>query len=405
MNPSELKPESFARYPSGGRAFALEHIELLRQIPLSLLPLILFQIQRYDLIFPAERAQLLNQVTSLETMDRVGREALTQAFAAIALRADLKKVDWVNHPQQFSEHLTALLWQQHQIDRYHAAAEQYGQAMERISRQAAPPEPRWTFVLLGREASSSESALFRKLAPLGTLFTHIDPARGTGAIMAEAVVRAQRNPTPYGHWYIDGGEPLHVPSLTTVAYNRLVPAARKEFALLHDFSATQNRGDLAAVEQVTSYAASLSPEQIGLTGPADDSPLRQFEVDLLTKGAGCQIFSTTFVQWAARECLHRAQPITLVARFSTRQTMAPMNQLLDRDPLSQQQDVQGSLVDADMGAYYTWINQSRLPGSGESRFIAWWEDHDAALVVSPMMPRGTISTDRVDIKQLIDWLR
>ena len=319
--------------------------------------------------------------------------------------ADLKKADWVNHPQQFSERLTALLWQQHQIDRYHAAAEQYAQAMQRISRQSAPPEPRWTFVLLGREASSSESALFRKLAPLGTLFTQINPAGGTDAILAEATARAQRSPMPYSHWYIDGGEPLHNPSLTTVAYNRLVPAARKEFALLHDFSATQNRGDLAAVEQITSYAASLTPEQIGLTGPAADGPLRQFEVDLLTRGAGCQIFSTTFVQWAARECLHRAQPLTLVARFSTRQTLAPMEQLLSRDPLSQPQDVQGSLVDADMGAYYTWINQSRLPGSEESRFVGWWEDHNVAVAVSPGMPRGSISTAKTDMRQIMDWLR
>jgi len=76
---------------------------------------------------------------------------------------------------------------------------------------------------------------------------------------------------------------------------------------------------------------------------------------------------------------HRAQHITLFARFATRQTNAPLEQLLARDPLQQPQDREGSLVDADMGAYYTWINQSRLAGAEQSRFLAWFEDHEPCL--------------------------
>ena len=30
-------------------------------------------------------------------------------------------------------------------------------------------------------------------------------------------------------------------------------------------------------------------------------------------------------------------------------------------------DLAGSLVDADMGAYYNWLNQQRLPGAGPIR--------------------------------------
>jgi hypothetical protein len=104
------------------------------------------------------------------------------------------------------------------------------------------------------------------------------------------------------------------------------------------------------VEAVSSYVASLSPDDLGLKGTAMDAVLRRFEVNILTQGAGCQIYSTTFVQWASRECLHRAQPLTLFARFATRQANAPMEQLLARDPLQQPQDKEGSLVDADMGA-------------------------------------------------------
>jgi hypothetical protein len=36
-------------------------------------------------------------------------------------------------------------------------------------------------------------------------------------------------------------------------------------------------------------------------------------------------------------------------------------------------DVEGSLIDAEMGAYYTWIHQSRLSGADQSRFLVWFE--------------------------------
>jgi len=405
MEARDLKSESFARYAPEGRALAAAHIDLLRRVPLALLPLLLLQMQQYDVSFPAERSQLNSEIAALEAMDRTAFDALMQPFAAFDLSAGLKTMDWVNRPQQFSERLTAWIWSQHQIDPYHAAAESYRQQVQARHPQPAPATPRWTFVLLGRGIPRSDAPLFRKLAPHGTLFTNVDPAGGTEILVAEASARAQRHPLPYGHWYIDGGEPLPAITLTTVSYNRLVPVVRREFALLHRFSSDQNAGGVAMVEAVSSYVAALTPDEIGLKGTPADAPLRHFEVNLLTQGAGCQIFSTTFVQWATRECLHRAQPLTLVARFATRQTMAPMEELLARDPLSQPQDEQGSLVDADMGAYYTWINQSRLPGNEQTRFLAWWEDRNLALVVSPSLPRGTMSTEKADMKQLLGWMR
>ena len=85
--------------------------------------------------------------------------------------------------------------------------------------------------------------------------------------------------------------------------------------------------------------------------------------------------------------------------------MVPMEELFARNPLSQPQDEQGSLVDADMGAYYTWINQSRLPGNEQARFLAWWEDHNLAFVVSPFLPRGTTSNGKTDMRELLGLMR
>jgi hypothetical protein len=212
----------------------------------------------------------------------------------------------------------------------------------------------------------------------------------------------------YGHWYIDGGEPHpvspDVQGLTIMSYNRLVPVARRELALLNHFTSHSSSGGTIGVEAVGSYVASLTPDDLGLTGTATDAVLRHFEVNILTQGAGCQIYSTTFVQWAARECLHRAQPLTLFARFATRQTGAPMEQLLTRDPLQQPQDKQGSLIDADMGAYYTWINQSRLAGANQSRFLVWLEGQQLACAISPSLAAGTTSTASATLRQVLEWM-
>jgi hypothetical protein len=46
-----------------------------------------------------------------------------------------------------------------------------------------------------------------------------------------------------------------------------------------------------------------------------------------------------------------------------------MNELLSANSNQQEMDVVGSLMDADMGAYYNWLNQQRLLGPEKSSFL------------------------------------
>ena len=132
--------------------------------------------------------------------------------------------------------------------------------------------------------------------------------------------------------------------------------------------------------------------------------LDRFRIKMLTEGSGTQIFSTTFAQWSAREALRRAQPLTLLVRFAPRQRQRPMNELLAATTEGAELDPIGSLVDADMGAYYNWLNQQRLPGANQSSFLAWFEGHNQALTIGPATPRGTTSTSSIDIFQLLALL-
>src|SRR6201999_845509 len=122
-----------------------------------------------------------------------------------------------------------------------------------------------------------------------------------------------------------------------------------------------------------------------------DTVLNYFQIKLLPEDSGTQIFSTTFAQWAAREALKRAQPLTLLVRFGPRQKQRSMNELLSSENSNPELDLLGSLIDADMGAYYNWINQQRLPGSEHSSFLVWFEGHGQALAIGPSLARGTAS--------------
>lgn len=88
--------------------------------------------------------------------------------------------------------------------------------------------------------------------------------------------------------------------------------------------------------------------------------MSHLQASLLTEGSGTQIFSTTFVQWTTRELWRRAQPLTILARFAPRQRQRPMNELLSAKDENTELDPMGSLIDADLGAFYMWVDQQRL---------------------------------------------
>jgi hypothetical protein len=132
--------------------------------------------------------------------------------------------------------------------------------------------------------------------------------------------------------------------------------------------------------------------------------LSRFQVSVLTEGSGTQVFSTTFVQWAAREALRRAEPLSLLIRFAPRQRQKPMNELLSGSHPQAELDPVGSLVDADMGSYYHWLNQQRLAGAEQSSFLVWFEEHQEALAISPSLPRGTQSSASAGLGELLAWM-
>lgn len=400
MLPRDLKTESFAAYPPDGKALALKHLDAIRRLPLAFVPSLLRQLMDYDFSFPVERSMLDSELDILNSLSGTKRDEWFGSFSAIPLSASLENSDWINLPAQFIEQEAAYLWSTHQLDAFRKAALEYGDRLAKERHSEPVAIQRLGIAVVGQGVTNYDAPLFRNLRKHGTWFTQVNPNRGLDTLLSTVEERARAHPAAYAHWYVDGGTPLpHSSEITCVSYQSLAPVRA---SLLKKMQADIARPGMGP-EELRTLLARMTPADLEMDS-AIDPVLSRFQMKLFTEGSGTQIYSTTFTQWAAREVLRRAQALTLLIRFAPRQRQRSMNELLSSKQGPTDIDPIGSLVDADMGAYYHWIDQQRLPGAERSAFIAWFEGHGDAVAVGPSMPRGAESHSPIEMSKLLSLI-
>jgi hypothetical protein len=401
MQPHDLKSDQFNGYPPEARKLAVNYIGSLQRLPLSFLPNLLREVIEYDFKFPIERKAVEKELANLASLSPEELKEWLQGFAQIRVSSPLEQSDWVNAPAQFVEQFSAHLWSTHQLDAFRTAAMNYAERLRAAAPPETPPIPRLGIAIIGQGVTAYGEPLFRKLRAYGAYFNHIEPENGVQLLLNVVAGRAKKYPAPYAHWYIDGGqEAKYDPALTCVSYHALEPAR----AALTMKMRTEIERPGMGPEALRTLMARMRPEDLGLNalpGQASDPVMARFQLKVLTEGSGTQIFATTFAQWTAREALRRAQPLTLLVRFAPRQKQKPMNEMISGSQNPPELDPIGSLIDADFGAYYNWLNQQRLPGSDQSSFLVWFEGHQEAVVIGPRWPRNTQSNQLTNMSQLL----
>ena len=399
MLPSDLKPEQFNGYPPEARKLVSSCVSALQRLPLSFLPNLLREVIEYDFKFPAERRALEKELATLNSLSSEQIKDWLQGFAQIRLSSQLEDSDWVNAPGQFVEQLSSHLWSTHQLDAFRTAALAYADRLRAVVPPQPPPVPRLGITVIGQGVAAHDEPLFRRLRSHGTYFSGVKPDNGLELLLNVVAARAKEHPLPYAHWYIDGGQAAaHDPALTCVSYHALEPVRAALSAKIRIEIQRPGMGP----EALRTHLAQLRPADLGLA-KVGNAVLDRFQVKMLTEGSGTQIFSTTFAQWTAREALRRAQPLTLLVRFASRQRQKPMNEMLSASREAAELDPLGSLIDADMGAYYNWLNLQRLTGAEQSSFLVWFEGHNEAIAIGPSLPRGTVSNAAAGLEKLLSW--
>lgn len=395
MRPRELNESSFNSYPPQARDLARQNLDLLRELPTALDAVLLRDVMDLDTSFPVEKKAILARFAFLTSLSSSDRDALTRGFDRLSLPPELEAMDWVHDPQKFEENLTAYLWSSHQIDNFHTISEQFVDALHKAKPAPLPATARWAVVVLGPGLKKDGYPLFRKLRPHGVFFPQVAGENGMDAILEALQARAARTPVDYGHWYFDGAQ-LHPAKLNGVHTFSWADSAQLRAAVLQRIEKVIGSGS-AGPEKLRTLMAGWTAQT--RNAGAGDSLVDNFVQRVYDQGAGTQIFSTTFVQWSARELLQRAQPVSVVARFGPRQLQRNMNEMFANPDAKL--DWEGSLVDADFGAYYTWINLNRLTGAENATFLAWSESHQEAVAIGPGLPRGTEAPQPITMDRLL----
>lgn len=401
MQPTQLKPEYFSNYPPLGREVAIRGIHLLRQLPLSFVPLLLKEVIAYDWNFPPERQEVDAQLFYLDGLSQQELHEAMRQFASLQLSSEMEQMDWVNSPLDFSEQLSAQLWTTGQISAFRSAAVEL---LNRVHAAVPPPNPeipRSVLVVLGHGVSENSYRLFRKLRSQGTYFSKVNTQNGLRVLTDYVASRAREHPASFGHWYVDGGTPPQpMPTgVEVLSYSEIEPLRARVISTMRA-QLLQGQG----TEARRTGLARLSPVDLGLNVSGKTAVVDHFKVSVLADGSGTQFFSTTFVQWSVRELLRRAQPLTILARFVPRMTDLSMNDILAGSIRPPVLDAHGALIDADMASYYTWINLMRLTGAREAAFLVLFENHNEALVVSPSLSRGSRSDREATVSDLLETL-
>jgi len=397
MLPHELKAQHFETWPPLARGLAVRQLDLVRTLPLCFVSLLFRELIEYDWKFPAERDEMDRQLAYLASSPR-RVEPLLDRFAQLHTTPELEQMDWVNQPGRFSERLSAHLWASRQMDAFRSAALAYFDDFSAAMPEKPPAKSRAGIVVLGKCVGQQSYTLFRKFRRHGTLFTNTHAENGVRLLLDAVARRAAANPAPYAHWYIEGGAfETPVPAaLSAVSYAALEPVRSALATRIRDGYRSRT-----SPEVLQSTLAAMNPADIGMRG--GDAVWNRFALSLFTEGSGTQVFSTTFVQWTAREVLRRAKPVTVFARYAPRLREQSSERLLS-GRAGLETDPQGSLIDADMGAWYTWLNLQRLPQSEPPSFLVWFEDHAEAMAVGPAFPAGAHYTARRDLADIVSRL-
>ena len=190
MQPGDLNASSFLQYPPRARALAVRELPSLRQLPLTLAPILLRELISYDWKLPGERAELNKQFLFLNALTQHERSRSLEPFRSLSISAELSSVDWVNDPAGFMERLTAWLWSTHQMDRFRAIADDYSRAVADKIPEQAPALSRLGIVIIGAGVQHTDLLLFRKLRPHGVHFTALNPEDGLAVVLEKASRRA-----------------------------------------------------------------------------------------------------------------------------------------------------------------------------------------------------------------------
>jgi len=370
-------------------SLARTHVGVLRRLPTSISAFVLAELQKWPLLFAAERRY---QRALLEHLSQAPADALQRMTAGVVRIEREAAVDKIKErdPARFQDLAQAALRRRSLLPDWRREIDLFFQQTDdALDAHLYPRDaPRRVIVqLYGTGLAIQAHPLWSKFKGVGLRIPLQHDRRGADGFLSDlfgvapegagsslfARVRDDRRFTAEDTWLVESHEGLHniaqrvqtsgAAFLTGLSYDRL--RGYRDQLMRALFSKIQ-RG-VESPQAFAAYARSLTlaPDPGVLLHQA--GVVQAFIRDVLVSGNGTLFVNNTFTEWAAVQALRRAQPRFLVARYGVRDKLKPFSSMLlfseprrsDRIPLVE--DPLGSFIDVEQLCYYVWLNAGKSP--------------------------------------------
>lgn len=396
----------------------------INRLPITMQPGLNQKLNQWDNLFPFERRQLVEFLSGLSQFSPSQLEKMVEPLRALEVKMDV--AHWSFSTSADTVENASLLARSSYYAEWRSEVDRIFAAIEKAAHQSMPPASapgRVLLLILPANLPVGAIAQRKPWDARGIEFTldgdpgkvcelALDRAHGLVEALATETDRADHT-SDADCWLIDADDSLGKlstspsPSVSLLEYSVLTGFRDRFLAEVNTIPKDIHGADQVLAQMRHEDWSALWPAS--LTGK---NRLRSFVVDLFFSGNGALIFSNAFVEWAASEAMRRARPRLMVCRFGMRSKPKPFTGIAIFEnqktisKLRDEDDPQGSAIDALTLARYVWLAAARYPEGAQTTLVCLAEASRKAYVIAPEgRSPGWTAASSVSPDELVSWLR
>ncbi len=338
---------------------------LLAKLPRTFGPSLNEQFRNWDLLFPAERRTISNQMAWLEQLPDDQFRALFEPIVALEKQMDLPP--WNPASDRLSVTDTGILVRSPHYQQWRTQVER---TFEKIDAGVAAQgklnrSNKLIVAVMPAGLTSHPGALWPKLEAEGKWVSLASPFSEVLPTLYHDI--AEREPglgiEPLERTWVFEYDPklsaTHISSpVVSLSFDQLGPL-RQQFLMRLNYV----KRDLPTLDLTYDDLRRLDlqpwfSEQVGVG-------VREFTRNLFLSGNGALLFGNSFVQWGASEAFRRAAPQVTFCRFGVRPKLKPFSSVVlfedqnRANPVKDQPDPEGSFIDTQLLMEYIYLSAQR----------------------------------------------
>jgi hypothetical protein len=367
---------------------------VIARLPMTMRPSLNQQLRKWETLFPFEKNRLVAFLHGVESFQPTALDALTGPLRALETKMGVARWNFSEASETMEN--SSLLARSEYYAEWRGSVQRIFASIETESSHqstAQPAPPRLVLLILPASLPIDTPAVWAQWDHSGQEF-YID---GDARALAERLLQEQsfhaKSKESQGDndssdlWLIDADSTLSqyssVPAYS-LSYSSLKTIRVKFLAAVNTVPK-----DIQASDQILESVRRQDWSHDWPTELVNHPKLRNFVIDLFLSGNGALIFPNAFVEWAACEAMRRARPRVLIARFGMRAKPKPFTGIAIFEnqqhisSLPDENDPEGSAIDALILARYVWLAAKRYPEGEQTYGLCICEARNSALVMVP----------------------